>query len=208
MIYHKNELIKLMEDSKIVKSRIITTLPGDENSPGIMIGCSDELSYLKVMTYPNNRASIFANAISDNPNGVIPFTDLIKAADDGLFVGNCGKDYVEVPEVNRFTNVFFNNVYNAYKNIILSTINAPTTIYRDIHLNPDFLRIQSSYGEFKFRVDDKHQMYLYPGLININKSDKVDLTIYDLPNNIFVCMFSLAKPKNVVISIYIKCRTI
>lgn len=208
MIFHKDELTKLFNDTKILKTRVIMTIPGNEQSPGIAIGTTEELSFLKVMTYPNDKLSIFGTTVESGV-GLLSITELIKNSDDSLFTSNYGKDYVYVPDVNRFNNIFLNKVYCAYINV-LSMINSSirTTSYADIQLNQDFINIQNSYGEYKWKIDEYHLVYLYNGLINVNKSDTISLNIYDLPNNQFICVFSVTKSKKLVISTFMMCKTI
>jgi hypothetical protein len=208
MIFHKDELTKLFNDTKILKTRVIMTIPGNEQSPGIAIGTTEELSFLKVMTYPNDKLSIFGTTVESGV-GLLSITELIKNSDDSLFTSNYGKDYVYVPDVNRFNTIFLNRVYCAYINII-NMINSSirTTTYTDVQLNQDFINIQNSYGEYKWKIDEYHSIYLYNGLINVNKSDIVTLNIYDLANNQFICVFSVTKSKKCVISTFLLCKTI
>lgn len=208
MIFHKDELTKLFNDAKILKARVIMTIPGNEQSPGIAIGTTEELSFLKVMTYPNDKLSIFGTTVESGV-GLLSISELIKNADDSLFTSDYGKDYIYVPDVNRFNNVFLNKVYCAYINVI-NMINSSirTTSYNDVQLSQDFINMQNSYGEYKWRIDEYHSIYLYNGIINVNKSDSVSLNIYDLPNNQFICVFSVTKSKKLVISTFMMCKTI
>ena len=208
MIFHKDELTKLFNDAKILKARVIMTIPGNEQSPGIAIGTTEELSFLKVMTYPNDKLSIFGTTVESGV-GLLSISELIKNADDSLFTSDYGKDYIYVPDVNRFNNVFLNKVYCAYISV-LNMINSSirTTSYNDVQLSQDFINMQNSYGEYKWRIDEYHSIYLYNGIINVNKSDSVSLNIYDLPNNQFICVFSVTKSKKLVISTFMMCKTI
>jgi len=208
MIFHKDELTKLFNDAKILKARVIMTIPGNEQSPGIAIGTTEELSFLKVMTYPNDKLSIFGTTVESGV-GLLSISELIKNADDSLFTSDYGKDYIYVPDVNRFNNIFLNKVYCAYINV-LNMINSSirTTSYNDVQLSQDFINMQNSYGEYKWRIDEYHSIYLYNGIINVNKSDSVSLNIYDLPNNQFICVFSVTKSKKLVISTFMMCKTI
>ena len=208
MIFHKDELTKLFNDAKILKARVIMTIPGNEQSPGIAIGTTEELSFLKVMTYPNDKLSIFGTTVESGV-GLLSISELIKNADDSLFTSDYGKDYIYVPDVNRFNNIFLNKVYCAYINVI-NMINSSirTTSYNDVQLSQDFINMQNSYGEYKWRIDEYHSIYLYNGIINVNKSDSVSLNIYDLPNNQFICVFSVTKSKKLVISTFMMCKTI
>lgn len=208
MIFHKDELTKLFNDAKILKARVIMTIPGNEQSPGIAIGTTEELSFLKVMTYPNDKLSIFGTTVESGV-GLLSISELIKNADDSLFTSDYGKDYIYVPDVNRFNNIFLNKVYCAYINVI-NMINSSirTTSYNDVQLSQDFINMQNSYGEYKWRIDERHSIYLYNGIINVNKSDSVSLNIYDLPNNQFICVFSVTKSKKLVISTFMMCKTI
>ena len=208
MIFHKDELTKLFNDAKILKARVIMTIPGNEQSPGIAIGTTEELSFLKVMTYPNDKLSIFGTTVESGV-GLLSISELIKNADDSLFTSDYGKDYIYVPDVNRFNNVFLNKVYCAYISV-LNMINSSirTTSHNDVQLSQDFINMQNSYGEYKWRIDEYHSIYLYNGIINVNKSDSVSLNIYDLPNNQFICVFSVTKSKKLVISTFMMCKTI
>lgn len=56
-----------------------------------------------------------------------------------------------------------------------------------------------------YKLDNSIIITLYKGLLPVNKSDKVSLQIYDNGSNMFVSKFTIRKPKNVVINIYMGC---
>lgn len=197
MIYTREQLVKIQEDAKILKSRIIVILPGH---PGVMIGTDDTVSYFKIIPYDADFPSIWTTV-----KDAVPFTNSIPILFENMDMNYC--DTIELPDDLRF-NLLFNKILNGYKFYMDVTDNNNSIEYSDIHLNTDFLRIQSlpaSKGATNWIIDNDHCIYLYTGLIPTVKSDKVSLSIFDYSPTTYVCRFTVDKGKKGVILIYIYC---
>lgn len=104
---------------------------------------------------------------------------------------------------NHIWNKMMNNL-NKINNI---KTNITPIIYNNIHENEYFLECISKKavdGASKFIID-KYYLYIWNGLLNRNKSDKVDLLIYDdFSSYTFLAEFIIYKKKNIVVHQYIE----
>lgn len=199
MIYTKDQLVKIDEDSKILKSRVIAILPGN---PGFMIGTDDTAAYLKVIPYNSSNPGIWN--INKDP---IMFTNsipnLIEYLDSGI-----SDNTVNIIDV-WYTNLLFIKILNRYNFFKDIENNLPCIQYNCIHTNSEFMRIMSipaSQGATRWVIDNSHVIYLYSGLLNVNKSDAVDLKIYDHPDGeTFISKFTLDKGKKGKFDVYLHC---
>lgn len=196
MIFTKDQLEKIQYDSKIIKSKVVVLLPGQ---PGVMIGTDDTVSYIKIIPYITDKPSIWCTT-KDSVyfTASIPYMlEMIESSIDNT---------IDIPLMDNLKfNLLFGKIikgYHYYSDIINR---APSTYYKDIHLNPDFMRtisVPASQGESCWHIDKNHSVYLYSGLVPVNKSDTVDLIIFEYPNtNNFVCKFIVNKGKKGVISV-------
>lgn len=199
MIYTKDQLVKIDEDSKILKSRVIAILPGN---PGFMIGTDGTAAYLKVIPYNSPNPGIWN--INKDP---IMFTNsipnLIEYLDSGI-----SDSTVNIIDV-WYTNLLFIKILNRYNFFKDIENNSPCIQYNCIHTNSEFMRIMSipaSQGATRWVIDNSHVIYLYSGLLNVNKSDAVDLKIYDHPDGeTFISKFTLDKGKKGKFDVYLHC---
>lgn len=197
MIYTREQLAKIQDDSKILKSRIIVILPG---SPGVMIGTDDTVSYFKIIPYNATSPSIWTTV-----KDAVPFTNSIPTLFDKMNLSYV--DSIELPDDLRF-NLLFNKVLNGYRFYIENTNTQPDAIYENIQDNPEFQRIQSlpaSKGASNWLIDNNHCLFLYTGLINTVKTDKISLSIFDYDMKTYICRFTVDKGKKGLIQIYIYC---
>lgn len=88
----------------------------------------------------------------------------------------------------------FINSINAYSN------NYTTTIDYGIINNEieQLLSMKKSDGAFYYKKDNKYFITLYPGLLPINKGDKVKLSIIDHTEQLFIAHFEINKKCAVV----------
>lgn len=198
MIFTKEQLERIQLDSKLIKSKVIVILPGQ---PGVMLGTDDTVSYIKLIPYNANTPSIWCTTKDS-----VYFTASIPYELEAITNSIDNTVNIDVMDNLRF-NLLFEKIvkgYNFYVNVVNT---APPMYYKGIHLNPDFMRaisIPASQGETCWHIDRTHCIYLYSGLIPVNKSDTVDLVIFECPNtNSFVSKFTVNKGKKGLIDILI-----
>lgn len=198
MIYTREQLDKILNDSKILKSRIIVILPGH---PGVMIGTDDTVSYFKIIPYDADYPSIWTTV-----KDAVPFTNSIPVLNEKMNYNMI--DCIDIPDDLRF-NLLFNKILHGYKFYIDNTTNDEASIlYENIHDNVEFQRIQAmpaSKGATNWIIDNNHCIFLYTGLINTVKTDKIHLNIFDYTPTTYICRFTVDKGKKGLIRIYLYC---
>ena len=89
------------------------------------------------------------------------------------------------------------------------TMNEESSIlYENIQDNVEFQRIQSlpaAKGASNWIIDNNHCVFLYTGLINAVKTDKINLNIFDCDPKTFICRVTVDKGKKGLIRIYLYC---
>lgn len=196
-VYTKDQLLQLIDASKLFKSRVIVTVPGN---PGTVIGTDDTISYLKMAPY----VSQYSNIWNVNKDPLI-FTNSIPVILESMNSGSLIDNTISIPD-NLYSNLFYQKIINGFR-FFLQSERLPFTHYSNIHTNSEFMRIVSlsaSQGSTDWIIDkDRHYMIsLYSGLVNVNKSDQVDLFIHDTSDCTLMAKFVVDKGKKGKISIY------
>lgn len=114
-------------------------------------------------------------------------------------------------DIVKFMNL--SKIYNDMTNIFVSYIQMinqnqyQSFVYNNFHLNEDFIRINSlkSKDGAKPLIIDRHIIYMYKGLIPINKKDELSLTIYETENSIDLFNFEIYKKKQPVMKMILCC---
>jgi len=107
---------------------------------------------------------------------------------------------------NTYDAMIYSNIINKLDNVnqIKSTINPK--IYNNVHENDDLINCLSkkaAEGASKFNIDN-YLLYIWNGLLNKNKGDKIDIYIYDLSSDLYLVEFIIYKNKKITVHQYVK----
>lgn len=198
------EVGALIQVIKDIKSNIISLY-----TDGTVIG-SDDMTYIKVAQVP-----IFG----------VEFSHAATALRKFLSVCMCGIDYgiaptpmgnikyfkniatSEVLVLSENSNAIYDDKYgyiimDAYKRVLndISVSIATETLELSKSKELEVLLALSSKDGVRMFTFFNHTISLFNGLLPLNKSDRISVTLYDNPtNNVhFIAMFDIIKPKTVM----------
>ncbi len=160
-------------------------------------GTDSSFSYLKTLSFINdiNLNIIYIqkdmnNFIKESTNTILYSNNMIQSGTQNMIVN--------IPTyVMNFTELVdrVNHLLNFKHNLILDDIRGQEEF-------ENLINLKSSQGMGLFRING-YILTLFKNLLPVNKKDKVALSIRDIAEDRFLATFTVMKPKNVNISIFI-----
>lgn len=92
------------------------------------------------------------------------------------------------------------DMFHIWNNCKLAAIDVPL---RGNEAFEQIVSLKTIQGTKRF-IYDRFSMTMCNNLVPVNKSDKVNLNIYDLTDNTFLSVFTVAKGKKYIIDVYIR----
>lgn len=123
------------------------------------------------------------------------------------------KDSIVV--LDDWNNIYINNNLTVYNNTNIYTnnkilnnisnlqLNQPKLIIDNLRDSESFEYAINEYSNTLYNLQSRYIISLHKGLLPVNKSDNVSISIYDYDDTNFICKFSIDK-KSFIINIVIK----
>ena len=198
MIISTMEFNEIIKAAKLIKDDIVTLYNG-------VLYSSDEyntcLKCIKVNVNPSLNFSLAAKEIKKEFLSTITDTEIVLDKDKYLIY--CMNNLANTnPGILIPTN---NHIVDLYNKLMHESTYSIFNRYENIKEDQDFLNIldkKSKDGATMYKKD-KYIMYIFSGLLPINKSDKVNLNIYDI-GPYFISNFEILKKKTEPINVFIR----
>lgn len=158
----------------------------------MIIGTNEEHSYLSVV-------SGLINGIPDMKNAYIEISKNSLLEIDSILSKNDEEPFNLIWAMARINGKYgISSIMDTYNRTILYINNIPDFYSSNIKENEDFnniLGLKSADGAVPFRFGDGDTIFIYPGLLGINKSDVVSMKYFRTANIIGydICEFDINK---------------
>lgn len=158
----------------------------------MIIGTNEEHSYLSVV-------SGLINGIPDMKNAYIEISKNSLLEIDSILSKNDEEPFNLIWAMARINGKYgISSIMDTYNRTILYINNIPDFYSSNIKENEDFnniLGLKSADGAVPFRFGDGDTIFIYPGLLGINKSDVVSMKYFRTANiaGYDICEFDINK---------------
>lgn len=190
---------ELVEMTKVLKSDIIYIFGN------IIYGTDSNFTYLKQMTFDNVLGISICYEQKLMNDFIKLCTDTI-VLDNNVLLSNIERLYIN-------NDAYIRNILELERKINeMVLVNTNTINVDNVRENSQFehaISLKSAQGIGLYKINEEYILSIFKGLLPINKSDKVSLSIYDINDNRFLSRFIVSKPKNKIITVsvmYLKIR--
>lgn len=165
--------------------------------PDYIIGSNKECSYISEVTGLTNGMNSF---YENNPNIIIEITkntlleiDNIIKSNENEVVDNYLWQYSSINGHLGISNIM--EVYIRTKNNLMNRIpDYFCNNLKDITEFNEILMLKAADGAKPLHINSQDTIFIYPGLLGINKSDQVSLKMFrNIENGVDVCEFDINK---------------
>lgn len=201
----KTNLLELLKLSKAMKSYYVYYNPLINK----LIGTDEHMTYIKVIdttgiAYP--IALFFKNSDMQKIAPLIKEYDYEIIDNNNVLVYSDGLNMHSISIMNynfaQVEGMYFRTMQNISSGINQNTMTVDNL--RGDALFENVLSLKSKQGIGFFNINRMYNMSIFSNLLPVNKSDGVSLKIYDnLNSRTFLANFTVRKPKNVNIDIFI-----